>query len=245
MAKLLCVSQSVLSSLSEKIELNTHRYINGDFFELEKENGWRTELDSVDINYDALTELNKTDINSEGDLKNSLKIFSALKNLSPAMAREERIWVRLTHIECLDYSRARWGFKGEGEDLTKYIHKHFFARTRTQIRDDNAISRLWWNAWIASNAFPEDPKWALEKLLFTADIRSNIVERPAIAMSRPVMAQIFIFLEKESWLTEKEKNFRSFMKVLNRDGGGLLFDAMDSKSIAALLRRCIDRAKAS
>ena len=129
------------------------------------------------------------------------------------------------------------------ERLKSAISKHLFARTLTGIRDDNAVSRLWWNAYVAHIARPEDPESALAQIARTADIRQAIVERPNTASRPELIRGIIRISESENWLTDKESNYREFMKVLNRDGGGILFEAMDQNETAAFLERCIERAK--
>ena len=129
------------------------------------------------------------------------------------------------------------------EELEAQIKKHFFADTLTQVRDDNAIGRLWWNAEIASIASPGDVGHGLKLMLQTADIRLNLVERTRL-VSRPVLARgIVRALGDHAWLTAQERNFRRFMRVLNRDGGGVVYEARPEKAVDDLILTAIKKAQ--
>lgn len=229
------LSQTVVDELRESISLNRDRYARGDFSDLGRQNGWQVESDKVQINLDMLADLDGTDGTAEADIKSSLIVYRSMPDMTPALAREERVWVRLTHIECLQYSRARWVKKTEGESLNKVIMDHFFAQGRTGNRDDNAISRLWWNMHVATIADPDDPEGALRLLLKTADIRQAIVERPNTASRQPLARAIVRAMRFNPWITSSEAAFREFMKEMNRNAGGVLFEAIaDSEADSAL-----------
>lgn len=220
------LSQVVVDELKENISINRDRYAGGDFLDLSRENGWEIESDRVQIDLDMLAHLDGTEGTAEADIRSSLIVYRSMPNMTPALAREERVWVRLTHVECLQYSRARWAKKAEGESLDKVVLDHFFAEGRTGIRDDNAISRLWWNMQVATIADPDDPEGALRLILKTADIRQAIVERPNIASRQPLARAIVRAMRFNKWITSSEAAFREFMKEMNRDAGGVLFEAI-------------------
>jgi hypothetical protein len=188
---------------------------------------------------------------SEGasaEVANSLLVWKAFPGITPALARENRIWVRASHIECLSFCRARWLPDANGMDeekLVSLIRSHFFAGTLTGCRDDHAVSRLWWNAWIAAHADPEDLEGALNVVLRRADTRSNLIERPWM-FNRPMVAQAILgVLRNNQWVIEKEAHFRDFMKSLNVLGSGVAFEVLDRVSVDALMSRCVAHARAA
>ncbi|WP_205624038.1 DUF6339 family protein [Marinobacterium rhizophilum] len=219
------------------------RYANGDFLDLEHDNGWSIETATVSIDYDLLAQLDGTKRSAGADIENSLCLYKALRGMTPAMALEERIWVRLTHIECLRYARDRW-LAGSLEELDKQVRLHMFAPGLTSIRDDNALSRLWWNMHIASIADPADPEGALRLILKSADIRSNFVERTGTATRRPLARALIRAMRDDPWITSSERAFREFMKALNRNGGGVLSEAIDDARTDELMKECSSRAQA-
>lgn len=231
------VSEAVFEGLFTGIETNLDRYANGSFEDLAKNVGWSIEL-KLNADIEGLAALDA----GKSDIENAYVVWQCLGELSPALATENRIWTRLSHIECLPYSRARWIRKPEDVNVEN-IKKHFFANTLTRYRDDHAISRLWWSAYIASRALPDNPKLALEQIFKTADIRSNIIERPWIGSRPAITGGIVRAMVRESWLTEREQNFREFMKNVNKFGGGKMFEMMNDNDVDAFVASCYTRLK--
>jgi len=238
------LSEKKLSELRENIAANRDRYEAGDFLDLRRDNGWAIKTNEVFVDHDRLARLDGTARAAAADIDNSVILHQALQGMTPALAREERVWVRLTHIECLGYARDRWLSGIGGERLDKPVDDHMFARTLTNIRDDNALSRLWWNMHIANIADPDDPEAALRLILKTADIRTNFVERRNTGSRRPLARAVVRAMRREPWITSSEPAFREFMKALNRDGGGILFEALSDEQANELLDTCASRAKA-
>jgi hypothetical protein len=93
-------------------------------------------------------------------------------------------------------------------------------------------------------ADPDNYERALRLILHSADVRSNLVERPWI-FARPVLASsILRLMQAESWLLQMEHHFREFMKAINLLGGGLAFESMPYTDIELFLRRCLIKAQA-
>ena len=180
MSRLLYVGQQVADDLKNKVSENIVRYREGNFLDFEAAGDWRISL-SFDADLARLHAL-ESDGGSESEIKNSLLVGEVLSKLTPTLARENRIWIRLSHIECLEYSRKRWlQADMDDDDLAEAVSKHFFAPTLTTCRDDHAVSRLWWNYRIARQLVPEAPDRALKVILARADIRLNFLERPGVA----------------------------------------------------------------
>lgn len=232
------IGQDLISDLYNNISKNVDKYSVGgdDFFEYSSSGNWDIPL-SVDYNPELLQELNSD--NSE--IENSKLVWLALKNLTPSLACEERIWVRFTHGECLHFSRERWDIsKQDNDGVEKFIRTHFFASSMTNRRDDNAISRLWWNGWIASQYSQDDFEDALNIILRTADIRSNLIERPWMFRRKELSRGIITFMKDHFLIGEKmlEAKFRAFAITLNVIGSGVVFEGMDDKKIQDFLLNC-------
>ena len=237
------LSESRVAKLANSISENLERYTSGDFLDLERENGWAIETRTVTVDLGILENLDGGSRAASADIENSLILYRALNGMTPALARDERIWVRLAHIECLDYARARWLSGYSGDDLVKQVRLHMFAPNLTAIRDDNALSRLWWNVHIATIADPEDPEGALRLILKTADIRSNFVERTGTASRRPLARAVVRAMRSDPWVTSNERAFRHFMIALNRNGGGILFEALPAYETSRFVQACIQLAR--
>lgn len=85
---------------------------------------------------------------------------------------------------------------------------------------------------------------ALKLILKKADIRSNVVERPWIT-SRPQLAGgIVRVMERKPYISNNEAGFRDFMKAVNANGGGLIFETMSIGEIDMFMNACADEIKA-
>lgn len=237
--KLSYLSTKTLDDLYAGILENIERYRSAGFEDLVEDGGWDIHL-SVEIDLDPLQELDPAGT-PEAEIENSLLVWRALHELTPALACEDRIWTRLSHVECLDYSRMRWLTSGDKASTAKAVRAHFFAPGMTACRDDHAISRLWWNAHIAKDVRPNDQRTALELMLKTADIRSNFVER-TWTVGRPRVADsILRIMEREEWITNKESNFRNFMKSVNHRGGGVVFELLPDDKLDSFMDECFSQ----
>lgn len=232
------LSEAKLAELRASIPSNLARYSWDDFQDLSGDNGWSIEASEVRVDLDCLGRLGEELGAAECDADASIIVYKALQGMTPAMAREERVWARLTHVECLEYSRERWVTGVPDDRLSQAIRDHMFAQGITGVRDDNAISRLWWNMHIATMADPHDPVGALRLILKRADIRMQFVERVGTASRRPIAQAVLRAMRRHDWLTAADRPFRRFMKALNREGGGVLFEALDATDADALMERC-------
>lgn len=236
MAKLHYISTAVYESLRKSVHENLDRYLTGSFTDVTSEEGWSIPLE-LEVDLGEFRNL-KPDTGVEAEVLNSLIVWRTLSKLTPSLATESRIWTRLTHVEGLEYSRSRW-IKGKtGPAAEKLVEAHFFGESRTRYRDDNAIGRLWWNAYIARIAMPDRQFDALKLLLKKADIRSNVVERAWIASRPQIAGGIVRVMDRVPSITETEVGFRTFMKAVNANGGGMVFEAMSTTEIDKFMDAC-------
>jgi hypothetical protein len=237
------LSDKALSQLRGSVPANVSKYRTNGFADLADDPGWNIGL-GVEYDDALLATLDRTTTKGVAatDLANSRIVGKALATLTPTLANEERIWVRLSHIEAFAYARDRWIGAAGDAGIPKLVEDHFFAPAQTTIRDDHAISRLWWNYHIALTCNPDDPDGALALILKTADIRSNFVERIWMSSRRNIASAVLRLMKTDPWITAAEGNFRKFMKSLNRLGGGIVFEALDSDDIKRFLDDCVANA---
>ncbi len=242
MKKIPYISSSILEKLQSSIEVNLDRYSSSGFCDLQNDARWQPTLD---IEYDEglLSQL-KHDPNkskSEDDRCNSEIVGVVFGKLTPQLACREEIWVRLSHIECLDYSRERW-FKGEAnEQLSTSVNRHMFAPGRPGRREYHAISRLWWTYHLAKCVRPDDPKSALNAITQSADLRKSIFDNPWTTSRLEITRAIVNVIESTPDIA-KEKNWREFIKAVNRAGGGKVFEVMLPEDIRSTLDACAQTA---
>ena len=240
MKKIPYIANSVLTNLQDSVDLNIERYETGNFDDLAANARWKATLD---IEYDdtLLSKLNH-DPNktaNENDRINSEIIGNVFKNLTPQLACREEIWARLSHIECLEYSRQRW-LKGIHRDkLAASIRLHMFAAGRPNRRNNHSISRLWWTYHLAKSVRPSDPKSALIAITQSVDLRKSIFDNPWTTSRLDITRGIVDIIEARPEIS-KEKNWREFIKIVNRSGGGKVFEVMSSTDISKTLNQCAE-----
>jgi len=243
MSRLLYVGQQTADFLGDHIEDHLDRYTVSGFDDLEAEGDWRIPL-SVQADPDLLSGL-MHEKGQQAEVHNSILVGRALPNLTPSLARENRIWIRLSHVEGLEYSRKRWLTGVPEAKLAQAVRVHFFAPTWTGCRDDHAISRLWWNHRIASMLMPDAPEDALTLMLSSADIRANFIERPRVGTRLPLARGIIDELRNNEALRSSESRFRQFMKLLNAQGAGQYVEVWSADKINDLVRNCAESALAT
>lgn len=230
------LAADVVEKLSASIESNLERYRAGDFSDLAKECGW--EIETTIANWDP-SMVNHLDPSGtpDAEVRNSLLIFRAMDRMTPALAREERLWARLCHVECLHYARNRW-LTGT-ESIAAQVRKHFFATGLRDCRDRNAIGRLWWNGHVASLASPDNIELGLKRLLSRANIRLQVIDRADTAFREPLIRGIFRMLGEEDWLDSYDAAVADFMYEVNKRSGGIMFEALDDAAVDSHLRECV------
>lgn len=240
MTPLLYVGQQTADTLADSVDDHLERYTRSGFDDLESTGDWRIPL-SIRADLDELTAL-RPENGKEAEVYNSMLVGRALASLTPSLARENRIWIRLSHLEGLEYSRKRWLTGVPDARLAQSVRTHFFAPNWTACRDDHAISRLWWNHQIASLLMPESPGEALDLILSRADIRMSFIERSRIGTRLPLARAIINELRENDPLKSSEAGFRNFMKLLNAEGAGQYIEVWDERRIKDLITRCADAA---
>ncbi len=187
---------------------------------------------------------------SDTDPENAAVVYGALSELTPHQASMERVWAWLCHCDCPQYVAWRWlGDRPDEPDIAlRKVTNHFFARGNRAVIRDNGVSRLWWLGRIAHDVDPNEPGRFLELLLHRQDVRSALIERPAVSMNRRVLKVIYETMRdhalegpEDSKLFKREA-FRSWMVALNRRGGVVLLDALPDNALARLVREEAERA---
>lgn len=241
MNNLTYVSSRVVEQLRQDVERNARRYLEGTFEDLATTSGWSHNTKFA-VDYKQLGELSP-DTGSAVEVANSVIVWKALGGFTPAAATEARIWTRLAHFECLDFSRRRWLRNIKSADLPKRVRAHFFGDSVTRYRDDHSIGRLWWNGYIAHRIAECDRQLSqeavLKVMLHRADLRLNLLERPGLTSRLPLAAAVVRVIGETQSLLENEANFRQFMKRVNLRGAGVLFEALDAKAILKFTHDCV------
>lgn len=235
--KLRIVRDGTLATLRANISDNLNRYRSGDFSFLDLDAAQYHDLpvESADAGLGALKMPTATE---DYEVDNCLATHEYLASLMPYDARDERLWVYLSHTVFLPYTRARWPIPADDEKAVAHIETHFFARTNRQTERDNAVSRLWWMAHLCTRVSGIGKKEALDAFLLKSDVRANIIERPTVAQSANVFSALLKSLIKSAAGKKalfERATFRKLMVELNSIGGFKLLDSLPEAELSDIL----------
>ena len=173
-------------------------------------------------------------------------MFHALGSISNYLARDERLWVYLSHTYLLDYARIRWPIPSGDAEAIKHIETHYFCVGARGVERDNVASRLWWMASLCNRAVGMSLDEALTCFLHQSDVRASIIERPTTSQNVRVFTAVLVKLH-ESYRADKSlfdrAKFRAVMKGINLMGGVKLLGALPDKKVMSILEDCIAQAK--
>lgn len=222
---------TTVRQLLKDVPENLHLYRGGDFQYL---------LDDATSYFEVGAELDESRLNevalegAEADATNAKIVYEAFDGVTPYMARDERLWVYMTHIVVPEYTRHRWPLPKDDEKAASVVKKHFFGAGRRGLERDNSMGRLWWFAHVCSRVRDVPLDEALTVLLHRTDVRANILERPTTSRSEKVFSVLISELaeslrgDQRLW---KRPVYRKAMKNLNLLGGVRLLDAVGEKEI--------------
>jgi len=192
----------------------------------------------------------------QSDAANALILFQDLRGMTPKIARDERIWCALCHLYANDFIWKRHVGGNSPEKISRIIQTRYFCRVNGRDRGferDNALSRLWWWAFMTSEFETISHSQALEALLEATDFRDAVVGRPTTSIIPKVFeALVLLYLrEKESdpdvlFFSRKNrsggkgKNYRQLMKLINRHGGRAFYDTMSVDELYNLFKKLRD-----
>jgi hypothetical protein len=166
-------------------------------------------------------------------------VYRALGCIRPDFARDDRLWVYLTHTAMLNYSRQRWKIPDDDAKAVEFIKTHFFVRGRRGFERDNAASRLWWMSKLCDNINGMSLDEALAVFLKTAASRADIIERPTLMLNANVFRAVLICLKELSKDGDQKaytrKVLRPVLKRLNYRGGHTLLGMMSDRDIESLV----------
>lgn len=199
---------------------------------------------SKQVNPECWDQLNQNTAESD-DIQNVITIYKDI-DLSLQQAADERIWAYATHGVAGHYTAQRWnkipgtGDDGNSDKAVKYILSHYFVSGVRGLIRDNAVARLWWMGYIASRCQDYDLEKTLDILLRDSDVRSNLLERSSVSMSKEIFSGVIRKLGRsldngDASVIYKRENFRALMKMLNRRGGRIMLNALGAQQIDDVL----------
>lgn len=238
--KIRLLKKNKINELFSHIPDNLNLYRSGIFEPLLSDPGNYIEI-NIGINDELISQID-CDTKEPREVENCKLILEAMGELTPYLARDERLWIYLTHTFLLNYSRKRWPLPNNDEKAINHIKTHFFVMGARGFERDNAASRLWWMAHLCNRVEGMTIGDALTSLLHDSDVRANIIERPTTSQHVHVFSTILKKLY-ESYKTDRalfnRDKFRPIMKRLNLAGGVKLLGALDQTAVSNIFQACL------
>ena len=240
MSKLRLIREKIASTLFKDVPQSLSIYRTGSFEFLQQDQSMFLESEQQ-IDLEKIAEID-CQLSNDKEVSNCEKIFDAMGQLPPYLARDARVWVYLTHTTLLGYARKRWPIPEDDAKAVTHIRAHFFATDARGIERNNAGSRLWWMACLCDRVEGLTLKEALTSFLHQTDVRASIIERPTTSQSIPVFSAIVKKLDasykdkKELFIRDK---FRAVMKDLNLKGGVRLLGVLSEDEIGSMVEAAL------
>lgn len=238
------LTPAAYSALFHGIEDNRARY-EGRRVWIKDSPKYKDWFHASDIEITSTVKLKEPNGKETFDFDNARKLHTKLKDLSPVVATDPRLWTRLAHVELWDYMKSRWPV--EEDKTTRFIRERYFlTRSDSRAIMRNGISRLWWSAQLTYDENGGPHQYDLtEVLLSRLDIAQQLLERN-FGRIRPLVRGFLTFVVKNRELCLDDGNtsrqrIRYLASSLHKRSGVCLLDAMGSTDLNRFLAEELDR----
>lgn len=177
------------------------------------------------------------------DYHNTIRLYDAFKTLTPWQAAQGNMWAYLCHTDskCRSYIRHRW----LDDPRENTIRARFFAPTNESLRNDNALSRLWWYGYLTYDQSAENPYHLTKILLTNLTIATDIIDtlnRTNPERLKGVLLAIDEFKDKLKVGESLTDLVREANLSLNWRAGVTVMDSLSSDEIRSLYLKYLQSA---
>lgn len=170
-------------------------------------------------------------IKPRDDFESAKEVFLSLKKLSPIQASDPRLWTYLSHVYLYEYMTQRWHDVITGEtSKSDYIIEHWFVKTPSQqCLMRNAISGLWWAAYLSFDETRTDP-FELTKVFYKdLDLPTRTIGTYRIGRHKEAVKGILQFIKDfpDVMYSHYETKTRYILKHFNVIGGSKTLSLFD------------------
>lgn len=172
---------------------------------------------------------------SDDDAENAQRVYSWLRNITPSVAMELRLWAYLTHNVFSEYMYMRWPPK----DANIVQRRYLFEGNSFAALSRNGISRLWWAAYLTHDEKRANPFELTDVLFLRQDIQVAVLER-AMGKCRRVRVALLEFIrDNQKQLSEEQfgRRIQILARELNLLGGVAVLDAVPPPELSAYLNK--------
>lgn len=210
------------------------------FIELFKKNDWihesKIQCNDITLNMDS-------DYNVS-DRKNVEILYEALRDLSPSLASDERLWAGMLFCQFWDYVKYRRKKEMESRNERDVLNSFLFMRGTKRSCFVNCLSRLWWTGYLLYDSSSQEHYWAVD-LITESAYSSNIVliSSSNFVSNRNLALGVLECISKRKKTGEKigRYHFVESNKYINCIGGAALLDTMTRLEARNLANRRLDK----
>ena len=202
--------------------------------------GWlkdsKIQCDDIELSYDE-------DYNVS-DRKNVEILYSAMRNLSPSLAIDERLWAGLLFGKLwkfTKYRRAQELASGDEQDIKNTF---FFMRGTKRSCFVNFCARLWWAGYLLCEPLSEDHAAELDLVCGKAFASNMVLLSSSNMTSNPTVVHGVLdclLYRKEHGDNIERYHFVNALKYLNSLGGVMLLDTLSREEIAELANKQLNK----
>lgn len=210
------------------------------FLDRFKKNDWmhesKVQCRDITLNFDE-------DYNIS-DRKNVEIMFDALRDLSPALASDERLWAGMLFVQFWDYVKYRRKAELEKGDKQGVLNSFLFMRGTKRSCAVNCLSRLWWTGFLLYDPSSSEHYKAVD-LITESAYASNIVLISSynFASNKELALGVLDCISKRKRAGDRigRYHFVEANKYINCIGGVILLDSMTRKEARDLANKRLDK----
>lgn len=171
------------------------------------------------------------------DYKNAKYLREALPDMTPADMADPKVLASINCFHLQKYVDKRWqssrtAQSKEKDEKVRYVRAHWLAVQNVDIKESNAVARLWWLYEFANRAAKHSKQNAdelLHAMANKATLYNSLVDYTYLMSSDKIRAAI-LDISTEIGLGN-ERNIKKTLGQLNRIAGGIGLDILSKKAI--------------
>jgi len=228
-------SGKFVSRLRESAAVNLPRYESGGPWIEQFAGGQPYRLESRLVVDPPPSLVTSADGNPKHDAENARRVYTWLRQLTPVIAMDERLWSCLSHDLFAEYMRSRW----PADSGTAVQRRYLFEGQSFAALSRNGIARLWWAGHLTIDKSRANAFELTDVLFLRQDIQVALLER-SFGKCRKVRTAVLEYLKTNNE-SLAEESFGRRIQVLAREvnllGGVAILDALPAGEIESFLVR--------
>lgn len=235
-----CFTEEAYDRLLSSISDNTEKYLSDEewlpaFFDGQNNYYLKSSVDVQKFNPYYSPGKKDTLQKTREDLVNVRLMYESFRQLSPLQASNKYLWTYLCHAvpEYRTYIQDRW-MQDERENT---IRTRFFVTSADSLRNDNALSRLWWAGYLTYDESNHNHYALTEILLTNQTIWTDVMDTFNCMNRNRMFGVLTAIRDFSAELNDNEgitEYFRECKKYLNHYAAVTTLEFLDKEEIRDL-----------